>query len=89
MPGCREDHAPSGILDRQLLLLGIDINLHIGLFYRDVVDVDPLRECLFDFVLLILDADGIAGNGGDGELSVSKRNGVCKSGCHEADGCNG
>ena len=82
----REDHAPSGILDGQLLLLGIDIDFHIGILHRSGVQIDPLREFLFDLTLLILDANGIAGDGSDRQLSVSKRNGIGISCRHKTDG---
>ena len=71
-----EDHAPSGILDGQLLLLGIDINFHFSLLYRGIVDIDPLWEFLFHLAFLILDANGIGGDGGNSQLSVSKGNGI-------------
>ena len=58
----REDHPSGYIFHRYLLLLLIDLNFHIGIFHRGVADVDPLREFLFDFALLILDANGITGD---------------------------
>ena len=58
----RENHPSGCIFHRYLLLLLIDLNFHIGIFHRGVADVDPLRELLFDFALLILDANGITGD---------------------------
>ena len=49
----RENHPSGCIFHRYLLLLLIDLNFHIGIFHRGVADVDPLRELLFDFALLI------------------------------------
>ena len=56
------------------------------IFHRGVADVDPLREFLFYFALLILDTDGITGDGGNGQLSVSEGNGIGKGSRHATDG---